>query len=207
MFTTDTTSNDGILSPPLFLRSAFPGVPRKTRRRYHRTRWCGRGARGDRGDKEADRPAGRRPAAHLQRAGAAGPRDRATEEGGGASGLRPVPGEADLRADEGGQPRTAGRWGHSSAVRAGRGRVAAAGTDQVPGGRTVEMLIITKRNAPEEALDAVKEYLIRHGFDIHQSTGANRTIIGVIGDTDTLDAREIEAMPGVSQVVRIRKDD
>ena len=33
------------------------------------------------------------------------------------------------------------------------------------------MLIITKRNAPEEALDAVKEYLIRHGFDIHQSTG------------------------------------
>ena len=35
------------------------------------------------------------------------------------------------------------------------------------------MLIITKRNAPEEALDA----------------------------------REIEAMPGVSQVVRIRKDD
>ncbi len=50
------------------------------------------------------------------------------------------------------------------------------------------MLIITKRNAPEEALDAVKEYLIRHGFDIHQSTGANRTILGVIGDTDALDA-------------------
>ena len=52
------------------------------------------------------------------------------------------------------------------------------------------MLIITKRNAPEEALDAVKEYLIHHGFDIHQSTGANRTILGVIGDTDALDARE-----------------
>jgi len=69
------------------------------------------------------------------------------------------------------------------------------------------MLIITKRNAPEEALDAIKEYLIDHGFDLHQSTGANRTIIGVIGDTDTLDERELEAMPGVSQVVRIRKDD
>jgi len=69
------------------------------------------------------------------------------------------------------------------------------------------MLIITKKNASEEALDAVKEYLILHGFDIHQSTGANRTILGVIGDTDALDAREIEAMPGVSQVVRIRKDD
>jgi len=69
------------------------------------------------------------------------------------------------------------------------------------------MLIITKRNAPEEALDAIKEYLIDHGFDIHQSTGANRTILGVIGDTGKLDEREIEALPGVSQVVRIRKDD
>ncbi len=69
------------------------------------------------------------------------------------------------------------------------------------------MLIITKKNAPEEALDAIKEYLIDHGFDLHQSTGADRTIIGVIGDTDSLDERELEAMPGVSQVVRIRKDD
>ena len=69
------------------------------------------------------------------------------------------------------------------------------------------MVIITKRNAPEEALDAIKEYLINHGFDIHQSTGADRTIIGVIGDTDALDEREIRALPGVSQVVRIRKED
>ena len=69
------------------------------------------------------------------------------------------------------------------------------------------MLIIMKKHAAEEALDQIKEYLITRDFDIHQSTGANRTIIGVIGDTDALDAREIEAMPGVSQVVRIRKDD
>lgn len=69
------------------------------------------------------------------------------------------------------------------------------------------MLIITRKNAPEEALDQVKEYLITHGFDIHQSTGANRTIIGVIGNTETLDEKDIEKMPGVSQVVRIRKDD
>ncbi len=69
------------------------------------------------------------------------------------------------------------------------------------------MLIITKKNTPEEALDAIKEYLTDHGFDIHQSTGANRTIIGVIGDTGSLDEREIETLPGVSQVIRIRKDD
>lgn len=69
------------------------------------------------------------------------------------------------------------------------------------------MLIIMKKHAEETALDAIKEYLITRDFDIHQSTGANRTIIGVIGNTDTLNDHEIETMPGVSQVVRIRKDD
>jgi hypothetical protein len=69
------------------------------------------------------------------------------------------------------------------------------------------MLIIMKKHAEEAALDSIKEYLISRDFDIHQSTGANRTIIGVIGDTETLNDHEIETMPGVSQVVRIRKDD
>ena len=69
------------------------------------------------------------------------------------------------------------------------------------------MLIITKKNISEDALNTIKEHLINHGYDIHQSTGANRTIIGVIGDTDLLNERELEAMMGVSQVVRIRKDD
>jgi hypothetical protein len=69
------------------------------------------------------------------------------------------------------------------------------------------MLIIMRKHAAEEALDQIKEYLITRDFDIHQSTGANRTIIGVIGDTDTLNDHEIEVMAGVSQVVRIKKDD
>jgi hypothetical protein len=64
-----------------------------------------------------------------------------------------------------------------------------------------------KKFATEESLDQIKEYLISRDFDIHQSTGANRTIIGVIGDTATLNDQKIEAMPGVSQVVRIKKDD
>ena len=69
------------------------------------------------------------------------------------------------------------------------------------------MLIIMKRSADEEALDHVKEFLINRNFDIHQSTGANRIIIGVIGDTETLDTAEIEAMPGVLQVIRITKEE
>jgi len=69
------------------------------------------------------------------------------------------------------------------------------------------MLIIMRKFCAEENLDTIKEYLITHDFDIHQSTGANRTIIGVIGNTDTLDDHAIESMPGVNQVVRIKKDD
>ncbi len=69
------------------------------------------------------------------------------------------------------------------------------------------MLIIMKRSADESALDHVKEFLINKNFDIHQSTGANRTIIGVIGDTETLDPHEIEKMPGVLQVVRITREE
>jgi hypothetical protein len=69
------------------------------------------------------------------------------------------------------------------------------------------VLIIMKKSADESALDHVKEFLINKNFDIHQSTGANRIIIGVIGDTETLDAQEIENMPGVLQVVRITKEE
>lgn len=69
------------------------------------------------------------------------------------------------------------------------------------------MLIIMKKNADEQALVQIKEYLINRNFDIHQSTGANRTIIGVIGDTDSLEQTELEKMPGVQQVVRIAKDE
>jgi hypothetical protein len=69
------------------------------------------------------------------------------------------------------------------------------------------VLIIMKKSADETALDHVKEFLINRDFDIHQSTGANRIIIGVIGNTDTLDPRELEAMPGVLQVIRITKEE
>lgn len=68
------------------------------------------------------------------------------------------------------------------------------------------MLIIMKKNVDEDALDHIKEFLITRGFDIHQSTGVSQIIIGVIGDTDSLDTRELESITGVLQVVRIMKE-
>ena len=69
------------------------------------------------------------------------------------------------------------------------------------------MLIIMKRSADEAALDHIKEFLITKGFDIHQSTGVNQIIIGVIGDTDSLDILELESLNGVLQVIRIMKEE
>jgi hypothetical protein len=69
------------------------------------------------------------------------------------------------------------------------------------------MLIVMRKEADVKAQDNIKAYLIDRGFDIHQSTGANRVIIGVIGDTESLAQTEIEAFPGVLQVVRIAKED
>ena len=69
------------------------------------------------------------------------------------------------------------------------------------------MLIIMKKGAAERDLDQVKELLIGRNFDLHQSTGANRTIIGVIGNTESLSDSEISSLPGVLQVVRIAKDE
>jgi hypothetical protein len=68
------------------------------------------------------------------------------------------------------------------------------------------MIVIMKKNAPDESLDFVKEYLISRNFDIHQSTGANRTIIGVIGDTQSLEETTISQLPDVHQVVRIKPE-
>ena len=69
------------------------------------------------------------------------------------------------------------------------------------------MLIIMKKSAEPDDLVRIKELLIRQDFDIHQSTGANRTIIGIIGDTEKLDLKDLEQMPGVLQIVRIAREE
>jgi len=65
------------------------------------------------------------------------------------------------------------------------------------------MLIVINKGASEEQLRKVKQYLVDHDFDFHQSTGANRTIIGVIGDTDTVNREELESQTGVHVIFKI----
>jgi hypothetical protein len=68
------------------------------------------------------------------------------------------------------------------------------------------MLIVMKTGAGEEQLRQVKQYLVDHDFDFHQSTGANRTIIGVIGDTESVNRAELESQVGVHVIFKIPKE-
>jgi len=68
------------------------------------------------------------------------------------------------------------------------------------------MLVVMKKSATEEDLQEVKQYLIDRDYDFHQSTGANRVIIGVIGDTDAVNQGELRALPGVLEVFKIPEE-
>ena len=68
------------------------------------------------------------------------------------------------------------------------------------------MLIIMKTGATEEQKRQVKQYLVEHDFDFHQSTGANRTIIGVIGDTNSIDRVELGGLEGVHVIYKIPEE-
>jgi hypothetical protein len=68
------------------------------------------------------------------------------------------------------------------------------------------MLIVMKKGASEEQKRQVKQYLVEHDFDFHQSTGANRTIIGVIGDTRSIDRATLERLAGVHVIFKIPEE-
>jgi hypothetical protein len=68
------------------------------------------------------------------------------------------------------------------------------------------MLIVMKKGAAEDQLRKVKQYLVDHDYDFHQSTGANRTIIGVIGDTAAVNRAELESQPGVHVIFKIPEE-
>ena len=65
------------------------------------------------------------------------------------------------------------------------------------------MLIIMKKAVTDEQLTGVKQYLVDRDYDFHQSTGANRVILGVIGDTKAINQDELRALQGVLEVFKI----
>jgi len=65
------------------------------------------------------------------------------------------------------------------------------------------MIVIMQEHATDEQIQAVIARLLDQGFDIHRSTGAAQTVLGVVGDTHTIDVRNFEILDGVKEVIRI----
>lgn len=67
------------------------------------------------------------------------------------------------------------------------------------------MIIIMRPNATDEQINHVIEKMKQHGFGIHLSKGVERTVIGAIGDKSAIELETIQMLPGVSEIVPIRK--
>jgi 3-deoxy-7-phosphoheptulonate synthase len=67
------------------------------------------------------------------------------------------------------------------------------------------MIIVLKPNTTAAEMEHVLERVRDLGFRPHVSQGEHRTIIGVIGDENKLQAEPLEAIPGVEQVLPIMK--
>jgi 3-deoxy-7-phosphoheptulonate synthase len=67
------------------------------------------------------------------------------------------------------------------------------------------MIIVLKPHPTPEMIRHVVDRIVELGFTPHLSQGVSRTIIGVIGDEDRLQAEPLRAIDGVEQVVPILK--
>ena len=67
------------------------------------------------------------------------------------------------------------------------------------------MIIVLRPNATDEHIEHILDRIRELGFKPHLSRGEKRTLIGVIGDEDKLQAEPLQAIPGVEQVLPILK--
>jgi 3-deoxy-7-phosphoheptulonate synthase len=65
------------------------------------------------------------------------------------------------------------------------------------------MIVVMKERATEAQVDSVISRLIELGMDVHRSSGAARTVLGVVGTGKVVDKEIIEILEGVHEVMRI----
>ena len=65
------------------------------------------------------------------------------------------------------------------------------------------MVVILKSNATDDQIKDVIKHLEDYGFQIHESRGVQKTIIGAIGVKPGFDIRKVKILDGVSDVYRV----
>lgn len=68
------------------------------------------------------------------------------------------------------------------------------------------MIIVMQRQATETQISNVISFIRGRGLHEHLSRGAERTIIGAVGDERVFEPRELEALAGVEKAMRILQD-
>lgn len=66
-------------------------------------------------------------------------------------------------------------------------------------------IIIMGSSATKKQVNAVIRKVKNYGFDVNLSKGAEKTIIGIIGDTRTISDEVFKILPGVAEVISILK--
>ncbi len=67
------------------------------------------------------------------------------------------------------------------------------------------MIVVLKPNTKQEQLDHLKDWLHSLNIDTHISVGENHTIVGLVGDTSSIDMDLISALDIVETVKRIQE--
>ena len=65
------------------------------------------------------------------------------------------------------------------------------------------MVVVMQERATDDQVQKVIAQLVEMGFDVHRSTGALRTVLGAVGGNRQFDARLLEVLDGVQEVLRI----
>lgn len=67
------------------------------------------------------------------------------------------------------------------------------------------MLVVMKSSATPEQIDAVLDAVRRMELTPHPLPGATRTAIGITGNIAAVDARSLDVLPGVMELIRVTK--
>lgn len=67
------------------------------------------------------------------------------------------------------------------------------------------MLVVMKAQATLEQVQAVCDAIAQLGYRAHPLPGAQRTAIGITGNQDAVERGNLEALPGVAEVIRVSK--
>lgn len=67
------------------------------------------------------------------------------------------------------------------------------------------MIIVMNNNAPQDEIEKIIKRLVdNHDVEIHESKGKNYHLLGVVGDTSTIDSSWIEAHRMVEKLIRVQ---